>query len=859
MQVISALRKAGHRVTFSMPLQAHLSKTYARNILPQFTEEEIWCSENFFEPELVLNRLAPDIAIYCNVNCFRTIKRFAKEIVHVVDLYGPLQLEGLLLETADYEAAIRDGRLLETRCREMVERFRDIDYLITVSERQKYFWSAYCTLAGFSLADLNVLVCPVSFETPSVNRNTTAELTVVYSGGFYPWQNPDRALRKTAKLLQQFRGARLHIFGGPHAGLPNERDVYQMLEELQQSPCVKYHGYRPVEELVATLSTAWCALELMEQNLERELAITGRTVEFLSTGTPVIYNDYSTLSKLIRDYNAGWTVSPSDSGALERVFQELVNGGHQLVDRLSTNARRLATEQFSTETSMSALLNLCEGGIRKRMATSPSWPVLKRSKADDPFRVLAISPDGMALLDLRVNNPLRALQRQGFISGFRTTGTTFDSLLNDGAKYDAVLIQRAVPEYVYAALNNVGIPFIQDIDDNLLACAAYRPGWGAETTLVSGLKHARVVTAPNPRLVRLLEKYSKIQLTQRAFITPNALPFSVEAPPPSEPRQIIWIQSDIAALTTSRQDVIRAVEDFSQRHRLPIVLIGRNVLDRPQFTHQIVMGEIDFSANLQFLEFTSTSIGVAPLETAADEETLDFVAGKSDLKIVLFDGYGHPGVYSNAPPYGDSPFRAGVKVIQNSYGEWIDALEYQFREGWQSASGQSKRIRSERHIDRVARESWLPALQAARLAKSVSGAELYEAFRSFYEMQDSASANMAYLVANEDVAFGYVNESRSPWNHFEQHGQAEKRQMTHDPRALDSFLSKVDRESTEISKYLGNGHFQREPGGRPVPIGFESDVNRLRREIADLRNSLSWKITAPLRRIAKPLMERNGR
>jgi glycosyltransferase involved in cell wall biosynthesis len=791
MQVIKALRQAGHKVTVSMSLTTHIAKTYAGKVVPHLTEQELWCCNHSEEPEYVLNRLQPDIAVYCNVNQFRTVKRFAKEIIHILDLYGPLQFEGLLIDAHDPEIAVLDGGKLEHRCRELVEKLRFADYLITVSERQKYFWAAYCSLAGFSFADLDVLVCPVSFEVPAVTRHTAPGLTVVYSGGFYPWQNPEHALRAAAGLLQQVDGAKLHIFGGPHAGLPNEAAVLRLLDELRQFPCVEYHGYRPVEELAACLSSAWCALELMERNIERELAITGRTVEFLSTGTPVIYNDYSTLSAAIRKYGAGWTVSPAHPEALGPIFEELVRCGPELVNRLSANARRLALEEFSPESSMDALLKLCDGAIQKRVSTL-SDRMYARRPAKPGLRALAVSQDRFAILELRVNNPLRSLHRQGFVRSFDSSGVSLGRIVESPDEYDVVLIQRTLPEYIYLALVDLGIPFALDVDDNVLARAGYRPGSVAESALLAGLRHASVLITPHPRLVRLLEKYSKLPLAQKAFISPNALPYPADLHPRSKPAQIIWIQSDIAAMTNSRQDVVRAVEDFSRTHGLPVVLIGRNVLERPQFTNQTVMGEIDFCANLQFLEFTATSIGVAPLETVDDQETLDFVAGKSDLKMLLFDGYGHPGVYSDAPPYTDSPLRSGGRVIGNSYAEWTEALEHQLQEGWQLAIEASHDIREARHIDRVARESWLPALEGARSSKPFSGTRLSAAVRAFQQKSAGGTAEVG-----GDMRPGYV---------------------------------------------LNNGLY-----------------SGLRQQIAEIHNSYSWKVTAPLRTLAKPLMERNGR
>jgi glycosyltransferase involved in cell wall biosynthesis len=838
-----------------MALTTHMAKSNLDKVRHLLTSDDLWCCEHYFEPETVLHRMQPEIAIFCNINLFQSVKRFAREIIIVLDFNGPIQFEGFLLDMGDSELAMRNGVELESRCREMVEKLRHADYLITVSERQKYFWAAYCSLAGFSFADLNVLVCPASVEIPPVDRKTAEKMTVVYSGGFYPWQNPDRSLRAAARILQQIEGAKLHIFGGPHAGLPNEQAVMRLLEELQRYPCVEYHGFRPIEELVERQSTAWCALDLMERNIERELAIAGRTVVFLSTGTPVIHNDYSTLSGLIEKYHAGWTISPSDPEALEAVFREIVKGGRALVDQISANARKLAAEEFRPESSMFALVNLCGGDTPKRSGSKPLRQPVGTPKGEPEMRVLAISPDSFALLELRVRNPLRALQRRNRIAGFKTTGITFEGLADDLSEYSAVLIQRTVPEYVFAALVNLGIPYLLDVDDNLLARASYRQGAGAETPLIMGLRYATVITAPNPRLVRALEKYSGLALAHKAFITPNALPYPAEIRPPSAPGQLLWIQSDVAALTTSRKGVAQAVEDFSRSHDLPVVLIGRNVLDRPQFKNQVIMGEIDFNANLQLLEFAGTGIGIAPLETAADEETLDFVAGKSDLKMLLFDGYGHPGVYSDSPPYGDSPLRRGATLIGNSYSEWTEALEYQFREGWLAMPDKAKLIRQERHIDRVAQESWGPAITAARLPKAVSGRLLYEAFRSSFEMRGHGGATIGYVLANRDVADQYIDETHSAVDHFHEHGRREGRSLLHDADALDRFISKLDDERVDLERRLGN------PATRVGDVGmsFGGETHHLRQQLADMRNSLSWKITAPLRKVAKPFMERNHR
>jgi len=797
-QVISALQKAGHQVTFSFPLTTHLCREYGQAIIAGFTAEERWLCEKFFDPEIVLNRVQPDIAVYCNVNVFRTVRRFAREIVHIVDLCGPVQFESFLVQSSDYETAMRDGEGLEANSREMAEKLHFADYVITVSERQKYFWSAFCCVAGFALRDVDVLVCPCSFDIPSVDRDPSPHLSMVYSSGFYPWQNPRRALLSLVEILDRIEGAVLHIFGAPHAGVPNADEALRLIDDLRSHQCVRYHGYASAEELSEVLATAWCGIELMEQTIERELAITGSTVHFLSTGTPVIYNDYSSLSGLIRKYGAGWTIPSDDSCALRNALAELINGGQNLVNELSRNACRLADEQFSAQGSMSGLVELLREPLRKRsIAPAASNAGIRKNNGIAPApiaNVLTISQDIGALLDVRINGPFGSLQRASRVSNFVHYNPLYEELSEDNTLVDAIVVQRSVPDYIYRALSTAAIPFLQDMDDNLLAQPAYRSE-RLETAVIEGLGHSAVVTTPNPRLALQLEKYSGLKLAHRSYITPNALPFPAAPPLPQKPSQLIWIQSDIAALSDSRDAVVQAVEDFSCKYRLPLILIGKNVLREPKFTHQVMLGQIGFAALLEFLRTEPTSIGIAPLETAGDQETLDFVAGKSDMKMLLFGGYGHPAVYSAAPPYTDSALQAG-SLVANTHSAWMEALEFQYCEGWRLMGDRSRSIREQRHIDKVALESWAPALEACVLGKPIHLAEFHK------------------LV--------------------------------------------------ELAIHEGPG--QSQPQGGSTVARMNSDLHqanrKLYREIRELRNSMSWRLTAPIRTAAKPIMEwrrRSGR
>jgi len=346
-------------------------------------------------------------------------------------------------------------------------------------------------------------------------------------------------------------------------------------------------------------------------------------------------------------------------------------------------------------------------------------------------KVLAVTSQPDPIIELRLKNPLRALHRMHHISGFEVLHTQYflKNLANDSNYYHVVLLQRTLPEYIFHALNLLNIPYILDIDDNELIMPQYHCNFRSNyqnKVLLTGLSGCSTIISSTVDLLHGLEQESGLPLSRKSYIIPNGLPYPQDMRKDCEPPSMIfWIQSDIAALTESREEVLWAIRDFSNKHKLPVVFIGKNVIGNVGFPYQIVMGEMDFISNLQLLEFSKTGIGVAPLETYGERETLMYIEGKSDLKMLLFDGYGHPGVYSDSPPYRKSSLRNLCTLTSNTYDDWFHALEYQYTEGWKKVESSSIHIRKNRNIDLIAEKFWLPAINSVRMEKPIVGKDLY--------------------------------------------------------------------------------------------------------------------------------------
>lgn len=342
------------------------------------------------------------------------------------------------------------------------------------------------------------------------------------------------------------------------------------------------------------------------------------------------------------------------------------------------------------------------------------------------LRVLAISADTRFLREVRLVAPLGALVQAGRIKGFRIFNPLDGGLSQhfDCERFDALLVQRDVPQWVLTHLARSGLPFFYDLDDLLLATPAYSPAATDAATrkrVAQAIRLCRVLGVSTARLLAVLERRMDMPLSDKAVVIPNGLPVSQTLARGVEPPQaVLWTTSDRPALVHCAGAVLGAVRAFSALRDLPILLAGR--FDRElaaELPGARFLGYMDYWQHKLFLATSPRLLCVAPLETEADAETLEFIACKSDVKMVEYGGFGHTGVYSHAPPYADTDIVAG-RLTGNSRAAWLDSLEYAYSQGCRTAEAEAGAVTALRSMDVVASQCWLPALKAVRLDSPVS-------------------------------------------------------------------------------------------------------------------------------------------
>lgn len=351
-QFIQGLKANGFEVVASMPLFTYLSEKY-RDRIPADVRRLGWTFEN--QDDLV-DEVRPDVVIFMNAETY-ALRRH--RLPTVFDLAGPRLLEAQYLGVPDQARRIA----------RKIENLRVPDLITCAGPSQRFYFLSFLLQTGIAIEDIRIDVVPVSLSPSLPERLSAGDVpTFVFGGGFFPWQDSSVALCTVAEYLGKRGRGCLHIYGASHGIEPkSEKGFAELRNALERRSGVTFLGYVPHEELIGHYCAATAAVDLMARNFERELAFTTRTVLYLWCGLPVIYNNYSDLSRYIEKYRAGWCLDPTDVAALERVLDEIFEEP-QRVAEYSRNARRLVREELDWTKTIRPVVEFCrEPRVRPKL------------------------------------------------------------------------------------------------------------------------------------------------------------------------------------------------------------------------------------------------------------------------------------------------------------------------------------------------------------------------------------------------------------------------------------------------------------------------------------------------------------
>ena len=351
------LEARGHEVLLSFPA-AYLDKGWE---VPKDVAEFAWRRGGVSE---VLEKAKPDVVVFSHWPSVQIGQK--PDIPTVLDFHGPHMLER---EFQGYATRA-------TNAPAKVSAIRKADFFICAGEKQRLYFLSWLLAAGMELTDQSIASVLVSLS-PELPTHVWSDdgPTFVYGGMFAPWQDPSAGLRGLIHSMESNGRGALKFFGDKHPlhDIGNLDRFETLVKELESSPRVQAMGLVTHDELIEEYRHAHVALDLMARNLERELAFTTRTVEYMWCGLPVIYQDYAELSGLIREYQAGWVVNPADEVQIHEAIEEALSQPGE-VRRRGENAQRLVRECLTWDKTIEPLDAFCRNPWQREPVAMPMWP-----------------------------------------------------------------------------------------------------------------------------------------------------------------------------------------------------------------------------------------------------------------------------------------------------------------------------------------------------------------------------------------------------------------------------------------------------------------------------------------------------
>jgi glycosyltransferase involved in cell wall biosynthesis len=380
-QLYQGLRAHGIEVVASMPAFTYLVEKYY-DAIPAEQQELLW---NWATQDEIYRRVKPDAVIYASNWDHYGLSR-EPEVPLIIDLHG-----SRLIETTMWNNPVDTDRKAEI--------FAKADCLLCAGQRQRYYFYGWLLQAGrVPESEHFIRYIPVSLgpdqpaRTPLLAADDSFPL-IVSGGGWFPWQNQSRAIFSACREIAKRNKGRIEIFGTPHdAGSTSTeeeqiRAVYARVEQLsKESERVRVNGYISRNDLLGMYAKASVALEAMEYNLERELAFTTRTVEYLWCGLPVLYNNFGELSEHIAEYDAGWCVDPTSENEISRALEEIFDAP-EILARKSQQAQRLVRDRFTWDKTIEPLVQFLRSPEKVKRVRPAQGPIAARASFLSPAGV----------------------------------------------------------------------------------------------------------------------------------------------------------------------------------------------------------------------------------------------------------------------------------------------------------------------------------------------------------------------------------------------------------------------------------------------------------------------------------------
>jgi glycosyltransferase involved in cell wall biosynthesis len=340
-QLEGALTRAGHEVA-----QVWLDRRSGRHAQAFGSRDEL---------RSIITRKRPDVIL---VSYWELLDLLPFELPQpvIVDFIAPRPLELLYENPAKASAELRRLQANLSKC----------DLLLVGNTAQRDLLWFTLLGAGFDLRGCDpVVVVPPAAEVAGGPESDPVEegWTLVSGGVSWPWRKSGAYWQAIQSMREDPAGKppRLVLFGGRyrwHSQDTGEDTARGMEEPSSTDESFQSQDLEPYAHFSHFLRTsAHIGLEVAQYNIERNFSQSFRSIEFLRHGLPLICNDYLPIAGLVREYQAGWTVSGADE--LPGLLREIMSRPDEWKLR-SHNALRLVRERLSPDSATGPLIDWLE-------------------------------------------------------------------------------------------------------------------------------------------------------------------------------------------------------------------------------------------------------------------------------------------------------------------------------------------------------------------------------------------------------------------------------------------------------------------------------------------------------------------
>jgi len=337
-----ALKKCGHQVLFSIPNDC-LTTTAQRDQWQVFSHDGSNISH-------VIHKTGADLVLFCNWGLACAAGKC--DIPAVIDMNGPLILENFYRN--------RGKQFSDSMAK--LEAIAKTDFIIAGSKSQKAYLTAWCLMAGLDPDKFSIGIVPFSLSPKQPESHKNKGIRFILAGYNWPWLKGEQQVRAVCEQLSQQQDCSLHLYTSapPYSDVINEDSSSDALGDLMslELPGLVKHKPLPFSQLTDELAKGTVALDLWQQNPERDLAFPSRTVAYLWAGLPVITSPHGELSELIQRYQAGWLIESNDLPRLQELTREIATGGVN-IEQYRKNTRKLFADHLSRDKTIKDLDTFC--------------------------------------------------------------------------------------------------------------------------------------------------------------------------------------------------------------------------------------------------------------------------------------------------------------------------------------------------------------------------------------------------------------------------------------------------------------------------------------------------------------------